>query len=297
MIIDSRFPIKGKLDGLRIWQCGNKTVAAVIKKDAKNPRTESQMRQRIKMNNILDLYKCINHALKENYEGISGNRNAASFFRSYNLMKTPVWLTYRQKLYDQCVLAPYVVGQGKMEPIHYEFGQGVFTTDIEIGEQSVSEETTLAELSHSICGNNENWSHEDSLQIMLLRQKRCMPDLQDLENEGTKELSEIESMILTIPVMTLSGDKLSSLSLNASSTRGFSLGLCNVSGKIAVKIEDQTANDYVYAFAAIHSRGEDYKRLCSTQELLLSDTSMYDCYTSAEALNRALQGYKPKRKR
>ena len=58
-----------------------------------NPKTEAQMKQRIKMNNILNTYKYIKGYLQQNFEGIIGNKNASSFFRSYNLMKTPVWLT------------------------------------------------------------------------------------------------------------------------------------------------------------------------------------------------------------
>ena len=41
-----------------------------------NPKTEAQMKQRIKMNNILNMYKYIKGYLQQNFEGIIGNKNA-----------------------------------------------------------------------------------------------------------------------------------------------------------------------------------------------------------------------------
>ena len=82
-----------------------------------NPKTEAQMKQRIKMNNILNMYKYIKGYLQQNFEGIIGNKNASSFFRSYNLMKTPVWLAKEQKESYKFVLAPYVVAQGRITSV------------------------------------------------------------------------------------------------------------------------------------------------------------------------------------
>ena len=94
-----------------------------------NPKTEAQMKQRIKMNNILNTYKYIKGYLQQNFEGIIGNKNASSFFRSYNLMKTPVWLTKAQKESCKFVLAPYVVAQGRINSAGYEFRDGMFVSD------------------------------------------------------------------------------------------------------------------------------------------------------------------------
>ena len=294
MIIDTRFPIKGKLDGLRIWKSGDKTIAAVIKKDAKNPRTEGQMRQRIRMNNILGVYACIKTGLKENFEGIMGNKNAASFFRSYNLMRKAVWLTFRQKLYKQGVLAPYVIGQGKMPPIAYAFGEGAFTSDISLGNLSITTDTTVDELARTICEGNEGWGAGDTLQVMLLKQ-RSNCSLGDSTRDDADELWPIQSHILTLTLLPGCKDRLAQL---APHEVAFPLeempAIANREGHLAVEVNG--GDEYVYAFALVHGRGEGEKRLCSSQELVLSDTRMYETYTSDEALERALTGYKPKRR-
>lgn len=294
MIIDPLFPIKGKLDGLRIWRSGNKTVAAVIKKDAKNPRTEGQMRQRIRMNNILSVYRSINTGLKENFEGIMGSKNASSFFRSYNLMRKPVWLTYRQKLYNQGVLAPYVVGQGKLPTIAYDFVEGAFVSDLAIGDLNVGPDTTVKELAQAVCGGNEGWAAGDTLQVMLLKQRRNNT-LSSAKQDDADELEPIQSCILTIPLQKGCKEELSMLPFhNVTLPLGEKLTIRNHDGYLAVEAAD--ANEYVYAFALIHGRGEGEKRLCSSQELLLSDNQMYEIYASDESLERALSGYKPKKR-
>lgn len=294
MIIDPLFPIKGKLDGLRIWRSGNKTVAAVIKKDAKNPRTEGQMRQRIRMNNILSVYRSINTGLKENFEGIMGSKNASSFFRSYNLMRKPVWLTYRQKLYNQGVLAPYVVGQGKLPTIAYDFVEGAFVSDLAIGDLNVGPDTTVKELAQAVCGGNEGWAAGDTLQVMLLKQ-RSNCSLGDSTHDDADELWPIQSHILTLTLLPGCKDRLAQLTPHE---MAFPLeempAIANREGHLAVEVSG--GDEYVYAFALVHGRGEGEKRLCSSQELVLSDTRMYETYTSDEALERALTGYKPKRR-
>ena len=137
-----------------------------------NPKTEAQMKQRIKINNILNTYKYIKEYLQHNFEGTIGYKSASSFFRSYNLMKTPVWLTKEQKEACKFVLAPYVVAQGRIPTVGYEFRDGAFVSDINVGDLEINDETEERVLSSIICGNNEGWTNNDTLQVILLRQKR-----------------------------------------------------------------------------------------------------------------------------
>ena len=113
--------IKGKAGNMSYFEVNGETIGRSFHTSIKNPKTEAQMKQRIKMNNILNMYKYTKGYLQQNFEGIIGNKNASSFFRSYNLMKTPVWLTKAQKESFKFVLAPYVVAQGRINSVGYEF--------------------------------------------------------------------------------------------------------------------------------------------------------------------------------
>ena len=247
-----------------------------------NPKTDAQMKQRIKMNNILNMYKYIKGYLQQNFEGIIGNKNASSFFRSYNLMKTPVWLTKAQKETYKFVLAPYVVAQGRINSVGYEFRDGSFVSDINVGDLEINNETEENALSSVVCANNEGWTNNDTLQVILLRQKRaasldeeiahptCCSIVVSLDNSSATKIGEI-------PVL----ESLSNMSR---------FSLCSVDGKLAVRVED--SEEYTYAFAVVHGRGQGRDKIVSTQQLCLSDNALYDSYCSKEAFDKAYKSYK-----
>ena len=247
-----------------------------------NPKTEAQMKQRIKMNNILNMYKYIKGYLQQNFEGIIGNKNASSFFRSYNLMKTPVWLTKGQKESCKFVLAPYVVAQGRINSVGYEFRDGLFVSDINVGDLEINDETEENALSSVVCANNEGWTNNDTLQVILLRQKRaasldeeiahptCCSIVVSLDNSSATKIGEIAPL-----------ESLSNMSR---------FSLCSVDGKLAVRVED--SEEYTYAFAAVHGRGQGRDKIVSSQQLCLSDNVLYDSYCSKEAFDKAYKSYK-----
>ena len=274
--------ITGKANNMRFYELNGEVIGVTIPAETNNPKTELQMKQRIKMNNILNMYKYIKGYLQQNFEGIIGNKNASSFFRSYNLMKTPVWLTKAQKESYKFVLAPYVVAQGRINSVGYEFRDGVFVSDINVGDLEINDETEERVLSSVVCANNEGWTNNDTLQVILLRQKRvasldedivhptCCSILVNLDNASATKIGEI-------PVL----ESLSNMSR---------FSLCNIDGKLSVRVDDTT--EYTYAFAIVHGRGQGREKIVSSQQLCLSDTALNDSYCSSNAFNKAFESYK-----
>ena len=66
--------------------------------------------------------------------------------------------------------------------------------------------------------------------------------------------------------------------------------LCNVDGKLAVRVADTA--EYTYAFAIVHGRGQGRDKIVSSQQLCLSDNALYDSYCSKEAFDKAYESYK-----
>ena len=274
--------VSGKNANTIYYEVNGETIGRSKPTKMGNPKTEAQMKQRIKMNNILNTYKYIKGYLQQNFEGIIGNKNASSFFRSYNLMKTPVWLTKAQKESYKFVLAPYVVAQGRITSVNYEFRDGVFVSDINVDDQEINDQTEESILSSIISRNNEGWTNNDSLQVILLRQKRvaaldeeiahptCCSIVVSLDNANMTKIGDI-------PVL----ESLSNMSR---------FPLCSVDGKLAVRVDD--TEEYTYAFAVVHGRGQGRDKIVSTQQLCLSDNALYDSYCSSEAFNKAFESYK-----
>ena len=272
----------GKANNMRFYELNGEVIGVPIPAVTNNPKTEAQMKQRIKMNNILNTYKYIKGYLQQNFEGIIGNKNASSFFRSYNLMKTPVWLTKAQKESYKFVLAPYVVAQGRIPTVGYEFRDGVFVSDINIGSLEINDETEESILSSIISRNNEGWTNNDSLQVILLRQKQVA--------SLDEEIAHPTCCSIIVSLDNSSATKIGDIPVLESLSQLPRFSLCNVDGKLAVRVDD--TEEYTYAFAVVHGRGQGRDKIVSSQQLCLSDTALYDSYCSSEAFNKAYESYK-----
>ncbi len=274
--------IKGKAGNMSYFEINGVTIGRAYHTSIKNPKTKKQMEQRIKMNNILNMYKYIKGYLQQNFEGIIGNTNASSFFRSYNLIKTSVWLTNEHKEACKFVLAPYVVAQGRINSVGYKFRDGVFVTDINVGDLEINNETEENVLSSVVCANNEGWTNNDTLQIILLKQKRIGP------SEENVELPKCCSFTISLDKTSIT--KISDIPVLESLSQMPHFSLCSVDGKLAVRVEN--SEEYTYAFAVVHGRGQGREKIVSSQQLCLSDNVLYDSYCSKEAFDKAYKSYK-----
>ena len=274
--------VKGRVGNMRFYERNGEIIGVSLPNGIHNPKSPAQMQQRIKMNNILNMYKYIKGYLQQNFEGIIGNKNASSFFRSYNLMKTPVWLTKEHKEACKFVLAPYVVAQGRINSVGYEFKDDVFVSDINVGDLEINDETEESILSSIICDSNEGWANNDTLQIILLKQKRIRTSDEEIE------LPKCNSYVVTLD--KASRTKIGEIPVFESLSNMSRFSLCSVDGKLAVRVED--SEEYTYAFAAVHGRGQGRDKIVSTQQLCLSDSALYDSYCSKEAFDKAYESYK-----
>ena len=273
----------GKIGGIRAWESNGRTIVASYDVKCKNPKTEAQMKQRLKLINILNNYRVLKPALLENFEGIAGNRNAATFFRKYNLRQKPVWLTKTDALYHKVVLAPYCVSQGIITPIEYSLSSAGLTSNIELGTKDLEVTTDVTNLAYSIRKNNEDWSNGDTLQIVAMRQS--------LKDNLKSDSFRIEMEAVTFILTTGKNQPLDSV-VGVNGLKSMGITIANHDGRLGIDISNRS--DYVYALALVHGRGTGIKRLLSTQNLVLSDTSFYDHYASSEQMVEALKSYKTK---
>ena len=273
----------GKIGGIRAWESNGRTIVASYDVKCKNPKTEAQMKQRLKLINILNNYRVLKPALLENFEGIAGNRNAATFFRKYNLRQKPVWLTKTDALYHKVVLAPYCVSQGIIKPIEYSLSSAGLTSNIELGNTVKEVTTDVTNLAYAILQNHEDWSNGDTLQIVAMRQS--------LKDNLKSDSSRAEMEAVTLIMTTGKNQPLDSV-VGVNGLKSMGITIANHDGRLGIDISNRS--DYVYALALVHGRGTGIKRLLSTQNLVLSDTSIYDHYISSEQMIEALKSYKTK---
>ena len=268
----------GKIGGIRAWESNGRTIVASYDVKCRNPKTEAQMKQRLKLINILNNYRVLKPALLENFEGIAGNRNAATFFRKYNLRQKTVWLTKTDALYHKVVLAPYCVSQGIIKPIEYSLTSAGLTSNIELGTTVKEVTTDVTNLAYAILQNHEDWSNGDTLQIVAMRQS--------LKDNLKSDSSRAEMEAVTLIMTTGKNQPLDSV-VGINHLKSMGITIANHDGRLGIDISNRS--DYVYALALVHGRGTGIKRLLSTQNLVLSDTSIYDHYASSEQMVEALK--------
>ena len=235
---------------------GQKISMAASRSHYHDKRSPEQMTARIRTCNVLNLYGQIKGCLDDNFEGVMGSRNKSTFFRKYNYVLRPVMLDKHQSGTWQSVLAPYVVSGGVLPAIGYEFKDGMFVSDLQVGDMEIDGNTSIDDIVCGVKQCNEFWSNGDNLKVILLKQD-VSDDVRELYN----------------PSVLADG-----------------LTFCNSDGRLAVKAE----GDAVFACAFIHQRGSGQSLSVSTQKLCLSDTTLYDYYTSEEAALLSLKSYKTK---
>lgn len=139
----------------------------------RNPRSESQQTNRLKLRNIISMYSCMKTALKDNFQGKSGCQSDYTRFQSCNMtVKTAVYLTYDENLNHACVVAPYVVSFGTLPTIEYHLEDDWLVTDIDVNGMVVDECATMSDLSELIPLRNPDFFRRgDRVGLMACCQK------------------------------------------------------------------------------------------------------------------------------
>ena len=272
--------IKGKVGGMTFYiRNGQQEMQPSKRSSYNDKRSPEQMTARIKTGNVLNLYRLIKGFLDDCFEGVIGGKTKNSFFRKYNYVLRPVMLERRQSGVWQCVLAPYIVSNGKIPEIEYEYKEGMFVSNINIGDLVITDDTEIGDIASATIKNNEFWQNEDCLKIMLLRQKM---------SDDIRELYMPTSTAVNLSLEKYSRKRLGDAELLDTEYKGQRIEFCNKDGYLAVKAQ----GDYVFACAFIHSRDTKQTLSVSTQKLCLSNTTLYDYYTGEEATIASWTSYK-----
>ena len=267
----------GRLGGSVYYMLKGQNVAREKAPEVSNPRTSTQMRQRMQWANLVGMYKCIQPYLgKKAFQNKPATWSDYNAFMSANLGATPVYLTKESVQNGITYLAPYKVTEGSLPAINTRTTAApkVFDTDILIGE-NIGPDTTVGELSYNIVENNVGWQYGDQLGIIVMQNGRMYrPYVQAIEiilNENDETpLSDF----------VYSGD--------AFFTTNAQLYL-----SLDTDMLENPTQGLAVACAVIHSRTISGKTSVSTQSLVLNNSAMteYRDRITEDAFNAARESY------
>lgn len=251
---------------LTIRENGTIATAEVARIDR---RTPLQMARRITWSNIISTYRVMKDGLRDGWENIPQGQSLYNQFIAVNAKAEPYALRQDDFKAGACVVAPYLVTRGSLDPIRVDTTRGVAlaTTGIRVGDLTVDESTTIGEFAEAIVTNNADWKYGDKLTYFSLVQYAQGGIPKVTMSYAAITLVEGSDIILSDEV-----------SLN---------GIRNVNGVLG---HDKAAP--LGGFCWVHSRHDEGNALLlSTQRIVTNNADMIARYTTVDARRAAAESY------
>lgn len=265
---------KKKLGGTVLYRAMGQTRQRELASEISNPRTESQMTQRVKWSNLVNFYRANRDWMRYAFETKRENQSEYNKLMSLNVTGSPIYLTKQQAAAGACVVAPYIVTQGSLPSIELTGSDAVFQSNIYTNDAAGDIIAgSVANFSRALLQYNPGIREGDQLSVIKISQQ-------------TNALTGVPYIIVRkyecIISTTAEGAVSSYLPVELMRTSATADG--------NPIIFDCT--DHVGAIAVILSRTISGRTYVSTQRLLLCNVDeLYRLYSSAEQLAAAIASY------
>lgn len=162
---------KKRLGGAVLYQAMEQTRARELASSVANPRTASQMGQRVKWANLVNFYRANGDWMKYAYETKSANQSEYNKFMSLNVADSIVYFTKQQAAAGSSVVFPYIMTQGSLPSIEFTAESGSWPCNIYFPDTfSLLSTTTIAEFSQYAIQQNPAIRNGDQLSFIRFTQ-------------------------------------------------------------------------------------------------------------------------------
>lgn len=155
-----------KLGGVVLYQAQGRTLARELAPSVSNPRTPSQMEQRVRLANVVAVYRANRLWMAGAFEDKKQAESDYNAFVSANLANSRVATSKSEAAAGAAVIAPYKVTSGSLPTIEHSLATNLVVSNIYLGALIISSSTTIGQLSAAIIGNNNNI--REGMQISLI---------------------------------------------------------------------------------------------------------------------------------
>lgn len=162
---------KKRLGGSVLYQAMGQTRQRELASEVTNPRTQSQMGQRVKWANLVNLYRANRSWMKYAFETKKTNQSEYNKFMSLNVSSSRIYLTKDVANAGGCVVDEYLMTQGSLPSIEFvPTSNGYFASNIVIPSGTISPSTTIATFSQNVIANNPAIREGDQLSFVRMTQ-------------------------------------------------------------------------------------------------------------------------------
>ena len=162
---------KKRLGGAVLYQAMEQTRVRELASSVANPRTASQMGQRVKWANLVSFYRANANWMKYAYETKSANQSEYNKFMQLNVANSQVFFTKQQAAAGSAIVCPYIMTQGSLPSIEFTEESGSWPCNIYFPNSfTLLPTTTVAEFSQSAIQQNPAIRNKDQLSFIRFTQ-------------------------------------------------------------------------------------------------------------------------------
>lgn len=264
-----------KLGGAVIYQAMGQTRSRMLAESIANPRTQSQMTQRVKWSNLVNLYRVNRPWMKYSFETKKDNQSDYNKFMSLNVSGSNIYLPKNVAAAGGCVVAGYLITQGSLPSIEYTYdaANDRWNSNIYLGDGLQMGNKTVAQLSKAILDNNPAIREGDQLSFIRMTQ------LTNTESGFPYVVVREYEMLVSLTNTALVADYLPLDYVDSTEETPMSQLCINNSGNAG-------------GFLMVLSRTIGGKTFVSSQRIIVANNSaLISAYSSAAALQAAIDSY------
>lgn len=162
---------RGKVGSLVFARRLGQQITRAYNAKPKDAATKSQVEQRVRIANVVAMYRSIKSLANHSFEGAMGGQTSYNLFVQANLTNNNVVLTKEAAALGACVVAPYLVARGTMPSVIVSGLGADAVTNIAVGALDITESTTIGDFAASLVANNSGIQYGDQLTYLSLIQQ------------------------------------------------------------------------------------------------------------------------------
>lgn len=161
----------GSMGGITYRTIGGETISSQKRGKATNKPSYLQARNLVSWANAVAMWQAFQGNDRPSFEDRAPRVSDFNEFIAAS-RSTPVYLTRTEAQQGACVVAPYQVTRGSIPSVEVvtSGANGEVGTDISLGNLTIGESTTVAQLTNAILNNNEGFANGDAIICFVARQ-------------------------------------------------------------------------------------------------------------------------------
>ena len=265
---------KQRLAGAVLYQNNGQTIIRELAAQISNPRTASQMSQRVRLSNCVAVYRANKFWMKFAFEDKKAKESDYNAFIGENISNNAVALTKSEVNAGAAVAAPYTVTRGSLGSIEQHLDGTDLITNIYLTNDLVPSTITVGEFSQAIIQANNG--------IVEGMQLSFIANIQQTNN-----LTGVPYLVVRAYEVILDQTNTRQLSEYMPTSELYSKELEGVGFCLA--IETSPIGQGAFAFILSHTVGGVTR--VSTQSLQIVGNTVYNQHTTAGAWQAATESY------